>query len=121
MNLCQASEANLKTKENRIQELQKIILSYDLLVRDIIARAPSDERYSFCENYCRYESVCDSYELGPGSVCVYRMLRATEVQDIGFISGERLEKALPCAEKLARAAIFHEDESIIKKILGEKL
>lgn len=119
MNLCQASKANLKTKENRIQELQKIILSYDLLVRDIIARAPSDERYSFCENYCRYESVCDSHE--PDTVCVYRMLRATEVQDVGYISGERLKKALPCAEKLARAAVFHEDESIIKRILGEKL
>lgn len=120
MNLCQASNTNLKTKENRIQELQKIILSYDLLMRDIIARVPNDERYSFCENYCRYNSTCDSCQLGPGSVCVYRMLRATEVQDVRFI-GDRINKALPCAEKLARAAVFREDESIIKRILGEKL
>lgn len=119
MNLCQANKTNLKTMGNRIQELQKIILSYDLLVRDIIARVPSDERYLFCENYCRHEGTCDSRE--PDTVCVYRMLRATEVQDVRFISNERLSKALPCAENLARAAVLHEDESIIKRTLGEKL
>ena len=118
MNLYRASEANLKTKENRIQELQKIILSYDLLVRNIIARVPNDERYLFCENYCRCESTCESHE--PDTVCVYRMLRATEVQDVRFI-GDRMKKALPCAEGLARAAVLYENESIIKKTLGEKL
>lgn len=119
MNLCQANKTILKTMGNRIQELQKIILSYDLLVRDIIARVPNDERYLFCENYCRNESACDFHE--PDTVCVYRMLRATEVQDVRFISDEKLKKALPCAEGLARAAVLHENESIIKKTLGEKL
>lgn len=77
MNLSKANELNLVTKKNEIQELRKIIVGYNHVIRTMISRAKNEDIE--LETQLCYICPCDCDD-DPSDECVYRMLGSMNTQ-----------------------------------------